>query len=83
VIPFIHILGGFLIIIGLYSRLMMFIQLPIILAAIVFLFISGRSYYHREIAFALTIVILLISLLKFGDGLYTWKNLIHNEKNIL
>lgn len=83
VIPFIHILGGFLIIIGVYSRLMIFIQLPIILAAIVLLLISGGMSYYREIAFALVILILLISYLKFGDGLYSWKNLIKNEKNIL
>jgi hypothetical protein len=83
VIPFIHILGGFLIIIGVYSRLMIFIQLPIIFAAIVLLLISGGMSYYREIAFALVILILLISYLKFGDGLYSWKNLIKNEKNIL
>jgi len=83
VIPFIHILGGFMIIIGVYSRLMIFIQLPIILAAIVLLLISGGMSYYREIAFALAILILLISYLKFGDGLYSWKNLIKNEKNIL
>ena len=82
VIPFIHILGGFMIIIGVYSRLMIFIQLPIILAAIVLLLISGGMSYYREIAFALAILILLISYLKFGDGLYSWKNLIKNEKNI-
>jgi len=83
VIPFIHILGGFMIIIGVYSRLMIFIQLPIILAAIVLLLISGGMSYYREIAFALAILILLISYLKFGDGLYSWNNLIKNEKNIL
>ena len=83
VIPFIHILGGFMIIIGVYSRLMIFIQLPIIFAAIVLLLISGGMSYYREIAFALVILILLISYLKFGDGLYSWKNLIKNEKNIL
>lgn len=83
IIPFIHILGGFLIIIGLYSRIMILIQLPIILAAIVFLIISGGMSYYREIAFALTIMILLISYLKFGDGFYSWKNLIKSEKNIL
>lgn len=83
VIPFIHILGGFLIIIGVYSRLMILIQLPIILAAIVFLFISGGSFYYREIIFAITILVLLISYLKFGDGIYSWKNLIKNEKDII
>ena len=53
VIPYMHILGGFFIIIGVYTRLMIFIQLPIILAAIVILLISGGISYYREIAFAL------------------------------
>jgi putative oxidoreductase len=83
VIPFIHLLGGFFIIIGVYTRLVIFIQLPIIMAAIVLLMISGGMSYYREIAFALSILILLISYLKFGDGLYSWKNLIRNEKDIV
>lgn len=83
IIPFIHILGGFFIIIGVYTRLVILIQLPIIFAAIVFLLISGGMSYYREIIFALTILVLLISYLKFGDGVYSWKNLLNNEKNIL
>jgi uncharacterized membrane protein YphA (DoxX/SURF4 family) len=83
VVPFIHISGGFFIIIGVYTRLMILIQLPIILAAIVLLIISGGMSYYREIVFALSILILLGTYLKYGDGLYSWKNLIKNEKNIL
>lgn len=83
VIPFIHILGGFFIIIGVYTRLMILIQLPIIFAAIVLLLISGGMSYYREIAFAVTILIFLVFYLKFGGGVYSWKNLIDNEKNIV
>lgn len=83
VIPFIHILGGFLIVIGLFTRLMIYIQLPIILAAIVFLFMSGVRSNYIEIAFAMTILALLISCLKFGDGFYSWRKLINKEKNII
>lgn len=82
VIPFIHMLGGFFIIIGIYIRLVILIQLPIIFAAIVLLLISGGMSYYREIVFAVTIFILLISYLKFGEGIYSWKNLIKNERNI-
>lgn len=81
-IPIIHILGGFCIIIGVYSRLMILIQLPIILTAIVFLLISGGMHYYREIIFAAGIFILLLLYLKLGDGFYSWKNLIKNEKYI-
>ena len=76
VIPFIHILGGFFIIIGVYTRLVILIQLPIIFAAIVLLMISGGTSYYTEIIFALTILILLISYLKFGDGFYSWKKFV-------
>lgn len=82
VIPFIHMLGGFFIIIGIYIRLVILIQLPIIFTAIVLLLISGGMSYYREIVFAVTIFILLISYLKFGEGIYSWKNLIKNERNI-
>ena len=73
VIPYMHILGAFFIIIGVYTRLMIFIQLPIILAAIVILLISGGISYYREIAFALSILILLASYLKFGGGFFPGK----------
>lgn len=82
VIPFIHILGGFCIIIGIYSKLAILIQIPILLAAITILLISGAIFYYREILFAVTILILLFIYLKIGDGFYSWRNLINNEKNI-
>jgi len=82
-IPFIHILGGFFILIGIYTRIAILIQIPIIIAAIIFLFDSGGDSYFNEIAFAITILIMLVIYLKFGDGFYSWKNLINKEKDIL
>ena len=82
-IPFIHILGGFFILIGIYTRIAILIQIPIIIAAIIFLFNSGSDAYPKEIAFATTILIMLVIYLKFGDGFYSWKNLINKEKDIL
>ena len=82
-IPFIHILGGFFILIGIYTRIAILIQIPIIIAAIIFLFNSGSDAYPKEIAFAVTILIMLVVYLKFGDGFYSWKNLINKEKDIL
>jgi uncharacterized membrane protein YphA (DoxX/SURF4 family) len=82
-IPFIHILGGFFILIGIYTRIAILIQIPIIIAAIIFLFDSVGNSYFNEIAFAVTILIMLVIYLKFGDGFYSWKNLINKEKDIL
>ncbi len=81
VIPWIHLLGGFFIMIGVYTRLVILIQLPIIFMAIVFLLISGGTSYYGELAFAMTIFILLVTYLKYGDDVYSWKNLIKSEKN--
>lgn len=82
-IPFIHILGGFFILIGIYTRIAILIQIPIIIAAIIFLYNSEREVYPKEIAFALTLLIMLVVFLKFGDGFYSWKNLINKEKDIV
>ena len=82
-IPFMHILGGFLILIGMYTRIAILIQIPIIIAAIIFLLTSGVDFYFNEIAFAVTILIMLVIYLIFGDGFYSWKNLINKEKDIL
>jgi uncharacterized membrane protein YphA (DoxX/SURF4 family) len=82
-IPFIHILGGFFILIGIYTRIAILIQLPIIIAAILFLLNAESSFYPHEMVFALTILIMLVLYLFFGDGFYSWKNLINKEKDIL
>jgi len=82
-IPFIHILGGFFILIGIYTRIAILIQIPIIIAAIIFLFNSGSDVYPKEIAFAVSILIMLVIYLIFGDGFYSWKNLINKEKDIV
>jgi uncharacterized membrane protein YphA (DoxX/SURF4 family) len=83
-IPWIHLLGGLLIIIGLYTRLVIFIQIPLVVGAIIVLFnTKNTSFYSTEMIFAVTILLLLLICLKFGDGFYSWKNLIHRERDIV
>ena len=81
-IPYVHIAGGFFIIIGLYIRLTILIQLPIIIGAIVLLFKSEATIHQGEIIIAAVILIMLVVQLVFGDGLYSWRNLLNKEKNI-
>jgi putative oxidoreductase len=81
-IPYIHIAGGFFIIIGLYIRVSILIQLPIIIGAIILLLESGGKPYQGEILFATLILIMLLVQLVYGDGLYSWRNLLNKEKNI-
>ena len=79
-IPSIHLLGGFLILIGLYTRLMALLQLPLVIGAIIVL-LNARYYpfFYAEILFALAILILLFIFLKFGDGFYSWRNLLQKD----
>jgi uncharacterized membrane protein YphA (DoxX/SURF4 family) len=81
-IPYVHIAGGFFIIIGLYIRVAILIQLPLIIGAIILLLKSGGKSYQGEIIFAALILIMLIVQLVYGDGLYSWRNLLNKEKNI-
>jgi uncharacterized membrane protein YphA (DoxX/SURF4 family) len=83
-IPWMHILGGFFILIGVYTRLMILIQLPLVIGAIfVLLDTKQNAFFYTEIYFALTILVLLVLNLKFGDGFYSWKNLIKKEQEVL
>ncbi len=81
-IPYVHIAGGFFIIIGLYIRVAILIQLPLIIGAIILLLKSGGKLYQGEIIFAALILIMLIVQLAYADGLYSWRNLLNKEKNI-
>ena len=83
-IPWIHILGGVLIIIGMYTRLVIFIQIPLVVGAMIVLYnTKNASFYSIEMIFAVIILIMLLIYLKFGDGFYSWRNLIRKEKDIV
>ncbi len=82
-IPWIHLLGAFFILIGVYTRLMIMIQIPLVIGAIFVLLIEKQhAFFNTEIFFASTILALLIFNLKFGDGFYSWRNLIQKEKEV-
>ena len=83
-IPWIHILGGLLIIIGMYTRLVIFIQIPLVIGAIIVLYnTKNASFYSIEMIFAVIILLMLLIYLKFGDGFYSWRNLIRKERDIV
>lgn len=66
-IPWIHIGGGFLIIIGLFTRFAAIIQIPVILGAIIFV-TSKRGLYKAETDFSLSIIILLLTFVFVVEG---------------
>jgi uncharacterized membrane protein YphA (DoxX/SURF4 family) len=83
-IPWIHILGGVFIAIGMYTRIVIYIQIPIVIGAIfVLLNTKNNSFQSPEMIFAIIILIMLLIYLKFGDGFYSWRNLIRKEKDIV
>ena len=80
VIPWLNILCGFFIVIGLYTRLMAIIQIPIIIGAIVFVN-SKQGAFEGESNLALSIVILvlLIFFLFVGGGNFAWDQMLRKE----
>ena len=64
-----HLLGGFLIIIGLLTRWAVLLQIPILIGAVIFINSQkGMSAGGSELIFALVILVLLIFFLVEGGG---------------
>lgn len=68
-VPWIHIAGGFLIIIGMFTRFAALIQIPVLLATI--LFISSKQGYfsiQTDLGVSLIILFLLLVFILEGSG---------------
>ena len=68
-VPWIHIAGGFLIIIGMFTRFASLIQIPVLLATI--LFISSKQGYfsiQTDLSISLVIIFLLLVFILEGSG---------------
>ena len=64
-----HILGGFLIIIGLLTRWAVLLQIPILIGAVIFInYHRGLNGYAGELVFAFVILLMLILFLIEGGG---------------
>jgi uncharacterized membrane protein YphA (DoxX/SURF4 family) len=63
-----HLLGGFLIIIGLLTRWAVVLQIPIIMGAIIFINTQRDAFGSFELPFALMVLLLLIFFLVEGGG---------------
>ncbi len=67
-----HLVGGFLIIIGLITRGAVLVQIPILLGAIVFVNSSTGFYsINSELSFSILILGLLLFFLVFGSGKFS------------
>jgi uncharacterized membrane protein YphA (DoxX/SURF4 family) len=63
-----HLLGGFLIIIGLLTRWAVLLQIPILMGAIVFINTQRDAFGAFELPFAFIILLLLLLFLIEGGG---------------
>ena len=63
-----HLLGGFLIIIGLLTRWAVVLQIPILMGAIIFINTRRESFGSFELPFALILLLLLMFFLVEGGG---------------
>ena len=77
VITWLHLLGGFLIIIGLLTRLAVAVQVPILIGAVIFM--SPAGVEKSEFAFALAILLLLVFFFFEGGGPLSLDNYFRNN----
>lgn len=62
-----HLLGGFLIIIGLLTRWAVLLQIPILLGAVIFIN-APRGIFAAESEFGFSLVVLLLLIFFFAEG---------------
>ena len=80
VIPWLNILCGFFIVIGLYTRLMVIIQIPIMIGAIVFVNSKHGAFEgESNLALSIVILVLLIFFLFVGGGNFAWDKVLRKE----
>jgi putative oxidoreductase len=67
VIPWIHVVGGFLLIIGLFTRFAAFIQIPVLLGAVIFIH-SKKSIFTAEVDLSYSVIILILLVVFVIEG---------------
>ena len=83
VIPWLHLLGGTMIIAGLYTRVWALAQIPILLGAVIFINMStGPFAGETNIMFPLIILVLLVFFLVEGGGPISLDNYFRNYRTI-
>ncbi len=73
-VVFAHILGGILLILGLFTRFACIIQIPILLGAVIFVNTNGAMLRpYSELFLSILILLLLICFLIVGNGPWSFK----------
>jgi len=79
-VTYMHILGGGLIFLGLYTRLWALLQLPIVFAAVFFVNITA-NYVNSELWLSILTLALLTLFLVIGSGPFSLDQLLSRSKN--
>jgi putative oxidoreductase len=69
-IPYAHLLGGFFILIGLYTRFFSLIQIPVLIGAVFFVNAPSTAFHVQtgEFGFSIIVLLLLIFFSIAGSG---------------
>ncbi len=77
-----HIICGFLLGIGLLTRLAAFLQVPVLLGAVLFFHLkAGLARVEQSLELSMLVLVLLIIYSLFGAGLLSVDNFFAREKN--
>lgn len=77
ILPWVHIIGGIMILVGLLTRLMALIQIPIVLGAVVFVNVTEASKVAQsELPLSFLILVLVIVFFIEGGGYMSLDNYI-------
>lgn len=83
-IPWMHLLGGVFIVIGLFTRLAALVQLPILVGAITFVNATKGVYAGQsELLLAIILLSFLIVFLLEGGGPLSWDQFIRKQRENL
>jgi putative oxidoreductase len=81
VIVVLHIMGGILIAIGLFTRLACLVQIPILLGAVLFINLSGSLKQPTgELVLSIVVLGLLIYFLIVGNGPLSYEKMYHGDE---
>ena len=81
-LPWIHIIGGAMILVGLLTRLMALIQIPIVLGAVVFVNMTEAAKVEQsELPFSFLMLVLVIVFFIEGGGYMSLDNYIRKPLN--
>jgi putative oxidoreductase len=80
-IPFLHLFGGSMIMAGLFTRLSVLVQLPVLLGAV--FFVNSRHNIfagESDLFFSVVVLLLLVFFLVEGGGSFSLDNALRNQK---